>query len=288
MSLQEFKGIVDQFPNLRFVGATGIGSCFLNPDFLAMVRYLKSKSIIVRLIDQFNHVDDNVVRQLVEMEVDILFISMYGATKDTYEQVCMGSDFDKIVRNIRLLAQAKRELKTQSPVINFHYIFSKANVHEMIPFIELVHSLDCNQYEILFTPLLHPFDEVKDLAIEITSELRQRADAKARELGIRLAYNTCTGANKPPIKKCTAWIEPFIFATGHVIPCCVGNEANRREFQKDTSLGNVFEERFEEIWYGENYKRFRQMIHHGEVPAQCANCAIYDVRLTQNGKGTRS
>jgi hypothetical protein len=35
MTFEQFKHVVDQFPGLRWIGMTGIGSGFLNPDYLS-------------------------------------------------------------------------------------------------------------------------------------------------------------------------------------------------------------------------------------------------------------
>ena len=39
MHYATFKAIVDQFPHLRWIGLTGIGESYLNPDFSRMLRY---------------------------------------------------------------------------------------------------------------------------------------------------------------------------------------------------------------------------------------------------------
>ena len=39
MSFEQFKGIVDQFPKLKWIGLTGIGESFINKDFMKMLRY---------------------------------------------------------------------------------------------------------------------------------------------------------------------------------------------------------------------------------------------------------
>ncbi len=275
MSFEEFKSIVDQFPKLRWIGLTGIGSSFLNKDFLKMVSYVKDKSILVELIDTFNHIDEKTLEQIIDMEVDFYYISIYGTTKETYEKVCVGSNFDKVMNNIKYLIKLKQDRKTRLPILNFHYIVNKQNAHEVIPFLEQVHSLNAKEFQVLFTPLLHPFDEAKDMSIDIPSEKRVEIQNRAKELGIRVIYNDCARLDKPLIKDCTAWLEPFIFATGHVVPCCAGNEANRRGFQKETALGNVFEKSFQEIWNSDRYTKFRKMVHEGKVPVQCSGCSVY-------------
>jgi len=275
MSFDEFKCIVDQFPKLRWIGMTGIGSSFLNKDFMKMVKYVKDRSVIVELIDTFNHINEEIIDQIVDMEVDFYYISFYGATKKSYESVCVGSNFDRVMENLRYLIKLKKERRTLSPIINYHFIVSKANYHEMIPFIESVHSLHAGEFQILFTPLLYPFEEIKDLAVDIPKEKRCEIETKAKEFGIRVIYNNCAQLDKPHISQCTAWLEPFIFSTGHIIPCCAGNEANRREFQKQTALGNVFEKDFKGIWYSDQYEKFRRMVHDGKVPIQCKGCSVF-------------
>lgn len=52
-------------------------------------------------------------------------------------------------------------------------------------------------------------------------------------------------------------------------------------FQKETALGNIFEQSFEEIWNGDRYNHLRQMLRLGEVPPPCTRCPIY--RGEQNG-----
>lgn len=278
MPFEEFKRVVDQFPKLKWAGLTGIGSSFLNKDFLKMIRYLKERSVIVEVIDTFNEpVNEKIIRELIEIGPDILFVSIYGGSKETYKRVCVGGNFDWVIQNIRTFVLLKKEMNTLLPVLNFHYIVSKYNVHEITKFLEFVHSLKTEVGEVLLTSLLHTFKEVKDIAIDLTEGIVKNIEEKAKELGIALAYNLSVPqkGKKPPITDCVEWIMPFIFVTGHVIPCCAGNEANRRDFQKATGLGNVFNKSFKEIWYGDEYKKFREMIRKGEVPLQCHNCPIY-------------
>ena len=70
---------------------------------------------------------------------------------------------------------------------------------------------------------------------------------------------------------------PFIFVDGDVTPCCGQNEANQRDWQHKTSLGNALKKPFREIWYSPKYVRLRKMIRANKTPPECANCPVYDV-----------
>jgi len=281
MSFGQFKGIIDQFPRLKWIGLTGIGSSFLNRDYLKMLRYLKSKSVYVELFDSFTQIDEEVARELIEIGVDKVSLSIDAATKETYEKIRVGANFDKVLANVKALIRLKKEMKTPIPELWFHYIVTNDNVYEMPQFVELVASLNANKNggTLLYWTDLLEFEEVKHLVTDIPEGVQRGVLRKAKELDVDMWWNQ-DFAPCEPITKCVRWTEPFILATGHVQPCCVINEANGRDFQKKYAVGNVFEKPFREIWNNE-YKRCRQAIRKGYVPAICRPCRVFDLSLSQ-------
>lgn len=279
MIFEEFKSIVDQFPGLKWIGPTGIGESFLNKDFMKMLRYVKSKNVLVELYDNFYLIDKKTAKELVEMGIDKINVSLDAATKETYEKIRVGSNFERVTSNVRNLIQFKKEMNKSFPEIVFHYIINRLNIDEIPQYIELAHSLSGpEKTTVLFTRMLHRFKEVADLFVEVPEETVQAAEKKAKELGIKVAWNTDVPSIKPPINHCTVWLMPFIFVTGHVIPCCNANEAGRRDFQKAGALGNVFEQSFRDIWYGEKYRNFRRMLKQGKTPLICNDCAAFETK----------
>lgn len=278
MSWEEFKSIIDQFPKLKWIGLTGIGESFLHPDFLRMLKLVKSRNIYVELYDNLYFIDKNISAELISLKIDRILASVDGATKETYEKIRVGSDFKRVISNIKTLLELKRKERAFFPQIDFHFIVCRENMKEVLPFIQLVASLDPSKScTINFTRMLHPFEEVKELAVTVPPELLVRAEKKAKELGILIRWSANTAAIKPPIKKCTEWTMPFIFVDGSVIPCCAGNEANRRPFQVKHALGNIFTTGFAQIWRSENYQNLRKMLGNGKTPATCSDCCIYEV-----------
>ena len=277
MSFEEFKGIVDQFPKLKWIGLTGIGESFINKDFMRMLKYVKLKNVFVELYDNFYFIDEKTARELIEIGVDKIFISLDASTKETYEKIRIGSNFERVANNIKNLIRLKEEMKSYFPEISFHYIVNKLNLPEVPQYIELVYSLTKGKkITIQFTRMLHEFKETKDLFTEIPEEIIEKTNKKAKGMNINLSWNADVPQSKPPISKCTEWTMPFIFVTGHVIPCCAGNEAGDRIGQKETALGNVFEQSFKEIWYGRKYRSLRKMLSQGKLPLACKDCCLYN------------
>jgi len=62
------------------------------------------------------------------------------------------------------------------------------------------------------------------------------------------------------------WQGAVVTWDGRVVPCCFDKDA-------DHLMGKVGEQRFEEIWFGSAYQKFRNQIFtaRGDI-AMCQNC----------------
>jgi MoaA/NifB/PqqE/SkfB family radical SAM enzyme len=276
MPYDQFKGILDQFPNLKWIGLTGIGESFLNKDFMKILKLVKSRGIYVEMFDTFYFIDDVLAEQLVDLQVDKMIPSIDGATAATYNKIRVGSDFDRITANVRKLIAWKKKRGAHFPELDFHFIINKINVHELPLFVDYVHELTGGAAQIYFTRLLHNFPEISDLYCDdIPQGLVDQANEKAEKYGMRVKWNINIRKEKPSTSQCTAWVMPFVFVTGEVICCCATNEGNARDLQKKQSFGNVFKQPFREIWDSPKYRAFRKALGKGAVPAACLTCCNY-------------
>ncbi len=283
MNFKKFKYIFDQFKKPKWIGLTGIGSSYLNPDFHKIVRYCKSKGTIVELMDHFAHFKNEAqIKELLEIGPDFQFVSMYGATKKTSESVCVGSDFDLVIKNIRTFVRLKKQMKKRFPIINFHFIVTRKSKEEIFDFMDFVKSLDAEIGEILVTPMLHDFKEAKGYSVKMEPEYIDKIRKKAAQLGIATTINLTAIKesegliSKPGFDYCKEYIMPFVFVTGDISPCCGINEANERDILKKNSPGNLFKQNLYDIWYSPQYKRIRKMIRANKCPRECALCPAYE------------
>jgi len=283
MSFNEFKKIFDDFGRPKWLGLTGIGSSYLNKDYHKMLAYAKSKGAIIEVFDHFSHFRDiSQIKELIEIGPDFQFVSMYGASKNSFEKVCVGSDYNKIEKNIRAFVRLKKQMKKRFPILNFHYIVTSESKDEIMQFLDFVHSLNTEVGEILVTPMLHSFKEAKKYAVTIDKDYVSRVREKAKKYGIPITINISAKKQaegldkKPSINQCREYIMPFIFVDGDVTPCCGQNEGNLREWQHKFSLGNALKTPFRKIWYSSAYKKMRQLIRQNKLPKECAFCPVYE------------
>lgn len=284
MTFEQFKYIIDNFGDgkPKWLGLTGIGSSYLNKDFHRMLKYAKSKGTIVEVMDHFAHFkNDEQIKELIEIGPDFQFVSTYGATKKSFEAVCRKSNYDTVEKNIRRFVELKKQMKKRFPILNFHYIITSESKPEILDFLDFVYSLNTEIGEVLVTPMLHSFKEAKKYSVKIDENYVNLVRERATKYKIPITINMSATQevkgleSKPSIKKCKEYIMPFIFVTGDVTPCCGQNEANQREWQKKTSLGNALEKPFKEIWYSPRYRAMRQAIRQNKCPEECAFCPAY-------------
>lgn len=283
LTLQEFKHIANQFPTVRWVNLTGEGSSFLNKDYIPMIKYLREKfKTSVWLVDHLSDISHDQIEE-IQMHIHGLYISMDGATKETYEFVKEGCDFDRVINNLKYLIHLKRKKKTPFPNVHFRYVIVKENVHEIPKFLDLINSI-AKPWEwggaagVEFAGLLY-YPEVADHYIhnipqEVINEVQKRKD------GIYFRFDHAIEDLNPPIDCCLAWMEPYIMMPGYVLPCCAVLMSNNRPFLREYSFGNVFKKDFKDIWKSDYYTKFRKMVvtPDAPVPKICAGCRAYQTQ----------
>lgn len=274
-----FVHTIDQLP-LRWINLTGEGDAFLNKDYLRMITYLKKKHVSTYLTDSFDFIDKVVASELVRLGVDGIYISMDAATKETYESIKVGCDYDRVISNIKNLLEEKKRLNTPLPEICFRYVINKKNVNEMTDFVEAVRKLGTRSdwgdgSKIHFIGLLD-FPEVHDLYVDEIPKPEFPQDVDY----MPIIYAHSEKSTNPSINRCLAWGEPYLMLvpTPTVLPCCAVMMANARKKLVEYGFGDYTKESMKSIWNSEYYRWFRQQVtkQNGKVPALCEGCRAYD------------
>jgi MoaA/NifB/PqqE/SkfB family radical SAM enzyme len=282
MPLDKFKHLIDAFPRLSHAGLTGIGEIQTHPNCLDMFRYVKQKhDPFIEIFDNFNFMTKERVNTiLTEKLTDHIFVSLDAATEGTYKIIRPNGNFNKVVENITYLLKRRKELNDKLPWIDFHFVYCKDNYQEIPDYIDLVAKiyqdagLDSKGAVVLVSPILYEYAEIKGMRVVLPEPIAEEAKKRAEKHGILLKLSK-TIAKTETVSECVGeWQMPFIFVDGTVITCCAGNEANKRPYQIQHSMGNIFEvDTFEQLWRGEKYERFKKQLEDGEIPPCCAYCA---------------
>jgi len=265
MSFEEFKYIIDQFSKIKKISIVGQGENLLNNDFFSMLEYAKSKGNFVEFYDNFCLLDDRAANKLISIKPDIVWVSLDGATKETYELIRIGSNFESVLNNIKNLIKIKEAKGADYPKINFNYVVNKYNFREILKFIELIRSIKRNE-EILisFTNVMSIHADLRDIySDDDQQKIFLQTNELAKKRGILLEWRNFPRI-KMGIQGCEMWNRPCVMVNGDFFPCCVING--------QAPFGNVFKENFKKLWDKADYKNFRKNILAGKTPSFCKKC----------------
>lgn len=288
LTFEQFKHVINQFPNLIWINPTGEGSPFLNPDFLATLEYLKKKNVYTTFACEGFNWNHEVSKKLVNTGVDRVWFSLDAATKETYQKIRIGSNWDRIWKNIRDLIETKRKAKSPLPEIGFHFTPMILNRHELIPFIDLVADLQ-EEYDgwvaenlcIEFQQLV-AFPKNAWLKYEPTEEEIKVVHEHGKKRGVDIFYSrpSYEEETKPPGNFCVAWTEPYFLINGDVVPCCACIQRDNRPWLHKFTFGNIFKQSFKNIWNSSRYKTFRKMVVNSKapVPILCQGCTVFNFK----------
>ncbi len=264
MPLGKYKKLLDELsPYLYELDLNNWGEPFLNKDLLEMIEYAHKKKMQTSVNTNLNvKLSEADAERLVKSGLDILYISMDGATQKTYEQYRKGGSLKLVQNNIKLVSEKKKKLGSKKPEVVWQFLVSKVNEHE-IPKLEAIKKeLGVDR---LVIGLLR-----SDMAKEIFTIDKEKVESMKKWLPkneslSRYDYKT----KKRKLKKDYChflWFVSVVNWNGSVSPCC-SNYFEKFDF------GNVFDDGFKAIWNNEKYRAARKAVATKKPTGTvCDNC----------------
>jgi len=274
----EFLQMMEQFPKLRYVNATGEGSAFANPDFPAMLRWLRNHDIYTTVIDSFSRISDDQMQLLIDCASKVP-ISLDGVGS-SYEAVRPPAKWDATCANIRRFLELRG--KRPMPEVIFRMVYCQQNYHTLVEYPREINALmgrhrqDGYDGFIEFVGLLD-FPETRHMVWEPTREVVEATEDQCRKYGLKWSWShpSHLQSQMRDSRECAAYAEPFIMKCGDVISCCALLMSNDREHLHQIAFGNINQQSFEEIWNSERYRQFRRNVNRGELPKSCYGCRAF-------------
>src|SRR3989344_6615489 len=113
MPMELFKKIIDQVPkgSKIAISLNLFGESFLHPKLYEMIKYAKQSNVgEVHLNSNITIINEHKARAILESGIDVLALSFEGTNKKTYEYLRIGSNFERVEENIKLILRIQKEL----------------------------------------------------------------------------------------------------------------------------------------------------------------------------------
>lgn len=149
LGMDEFQKLTDgvNVTSAHFVGA--YAEPLLNKEIFDLVRVGHMRGMFTAITSNVMPLVPQFARKLIEAGLDMISISLHGSTKATAERIMRGSNFERVLGNIRVLQDLKREFGTNKPEIYFNFVSQLANVREIPDFISLAGELGVKYVNII-------------------------------------------------------------------------------------------------------------------------------------------
>jgi radical SAM protein with 4Fe4S-binding SPASM domain len=287
MSLERFRRLLDELPELEEVTLQGLGEPLLAPDFFAMVEAATNRGIRVGFNTNGTLLTRDRAERLVRLGVSWLHVSVDAAEEETFAAIRVGAKLPRVLRNLRGLVDVKRQLAATSPRIQLNVVAMRTNLDQLPELVRQAGDIGVDRIWVQrlahdFSDASPDFDRIRAFTdreqlsdsddLEATFD-RCRAVAERFGIPLRLPERRARRADPPPpgVRRC-AWpfTSAYVAHDGRVQPCCMVMGAER------ATLGSLETSSFEDIWGDRAYRDFRAgLVGRTDPPAVCRGCSVY-------------
>lgn len=222
------------------------GEVAINPFLPKAVKYAKEKGILeVQINTNGLPKEKETLIECAKNGIDRIIFSIDGFSKESYEFVRVGGDYEKLMENVHNLLNWKKENNKEKPFIRVQMVRTNTNAHEVDDFIKY------------WQP------KVDDVRI---SDVMNRGQGDNFSVGDQITVGR---------RRCPQPFQRMIIAKdGRVSPCC-------GDWNQDYVVGDVNKSSIMEIWNSEKMKYMREVQNKVELDKIdiCKNCYVKESYL---------
>ena len=246
---------------------SGFGEPLLHPEFLDMARMIKKEGPHVLFFTNALRLTEDIARGLADTDLDAIYVSMGGGTRETYKKIRGVDGFDDVVRNIEALTRYKRLKKKNRPAVYFNVVAMTSVLDELEEIVSLADRIGVEAVDM--PNLVVHGDAVKEESLWLCPERATAAFNRASILAERLHV----GFRSPRITECRLDCRHFFTSfylawDGQVLSCP----------QERYIIGNVKDTSLSGIWNGSGIIGLREEYHAGGLDSTCPKCPCWDNR----------
>lgn len=296
---EELKTL-DPIPNVYF---GGIGEPLFHQKTIKWIARIKTLGVKVEMITNGTLLTEKRSKQLIDSGLDLLWVSIDGASPESYADVRLGAELPKVLENLRRLFKMRKGGHFPIPEIGVAFVAMKRNIADLPKIIRLGHTFGARYYsvsnlmpvipemqaDLLYTRTMHniaylPSPVLPSLSLpkidfneETSIALR---DAFNSGCNVNFAGNNWGGANDT----CN-FIESGTMSiswNGDISPCWPLMHTHtsylhgKPRLSRKHIVGNVMERSLQDLWLDPDYLAYRERLHNF-VFAPCVFCGGCDL-----------
>ena len=279
MDFEYFTKIIDRISHLikkAYSFQFSTVEPLFHKDIFKMMDYVSkyNKGIEYPLLSNGMLLTEKNIKELLKRNISTISISLDGCKKDTVESFKTNTNFDRVVRNIKLL----KKLCQNKIEVNVVFVATKENVNELVQFVDFCKNLNIDRILVngflSFLPknsYLYLYSKQGNREVQ---KIFQLAYDNAKRKNIDIEFPSLIA--KP--SGCGLHSHMNINEKGDVSPCILLARKTPFElFSKSATVkpviwGNIFDDDPLSIWKSKKSVQFRKMLKNKVVPNECSLC----------------
>ncbi|MHB1389870.1 MAG: radical SAM protein [Thermoleophilia bacterium] len=245
MEMMTFKTVMDNMPLEYFLKSSMymFGEPLMNRNIHQMIRRMTDRGLPTSISTNFHAFNARTADEMIDSGLTWILICIDGATQSSYEKYRVGGNLQKVLDNLKLLIEKKKETGSKYPIVEIQCVIFEHNRDEIEDIRQMCLALGVDRFT------------AKE---DVYTQLDMSSDKK--ELV------------NPPKRPCYFLYGSFMVDyDGVVTPCCLG----RYDF------GNLHESSFEEIWNNYRFVAAREWFASGftsridDLNLPCYTCPLF-------------
>lgn len=241
ISFAQFQKICDEvleIGRLKVLRFYMLGEPFLYKELPDVITYAKARNVADRIEVTSNAtaLTPQNCERIVQSGLDYLRISVYSVKSERHKDVTQSNITPAHIRNnIKTLYETRERMSATTPFIY---------VKMIDPFDPEESSLFLEQYAGIADEVVleQPMNWNDPAEADFLTNVYGEKESEERDAFFRFKKEVCP----------FPFFNLIIHSSGHVSVCCV-------DWEKKTSVGNIFEQSLKEIWNGQPLRDFQRM-----------------------------
>ena len=263
MDFDLFTKVVDQIKHsCLWLTLYSWGEPLLNQRIHEYIEYAHKQKIATIISSNLNKpLTPLITEQVIRSGLDVMIVSLDGITQDVYEVYRVNGHLDRVLENLRLLDQKKRELGSKKPYIEWQFIVMRQNEHQLDEAKVLAGELGVDS--LVFKKVDFPHGE--DDPAEAERWLPRQHPEYLREDPFYKPY-------QEDGQVCwRLWRSAVVNWDGGFAPCCYLTD-------KTQDFGDLNDSSVKKVWNNSKYTTARGLFKNDFIPEEwvgCLDCSVY-------------
>jgi MoaA/NifB/PqqE/SkfB family radical SAM enzyme len=276
----------------------GFGEPLAHPNIVEMIAQVKALGASAELITNGTLLTEPLPRQLIKAGLGVLWVSLDGATPESYADVRLGTTLPQVIDNVMGFRGARPPAQCPTPEIGIAFVAMKRNIADLPAVLRLGGRLGASRFmvsnvlpytaemcdEVLYSRSLNDILYLPSRWVPQISLPKIDWDETTREPLYRVMRSnrsvTLAGTDLSHANNRCPFIESSVTAIGwdgSLSPCLPllhthTSYLNKRErFSRRYVVGNVNERKLRELWNEPAYLAFRERVQMFDF-APCTFC----------------